>query len=646
MIKIRHLRPVGRSRCERPVLPPKRPGMKDTLHRYRTELHEARQRVFDQPRFQQGIERLAADTHKDRVTVATEASGYLGEMVSVQQVDLVGRMMRLFDTRSFEGRIRYDQGEVARVRALMDQFPTAILPSHRSYTDPVVLGAVLRQNDMRHPFSVGGANMAFWPIGSLGRRAGGIFVRRSFRDNPVYKFVLREYIGYLAEQRASFEWYIEGGRSRTGKLRPPRLGLLAYVADAVLQGRCEDFVLVPVSIVYDELIDVEEYSRYATGSSKPRETLGWFARYIGSQRHLYGAGTIYVGFGEPLSLREAVASATSESAADGDDSLDLQKVAFEVAVRINRVTPITPTAVVALAMLGSDRALTLEQLCAAPSILLDDIRRRGLPVTSNVPLDSDESIRSAVGSLMRHGVVTSYDEGTETVYAIETQQRVAASYYRNSIIHFFLTGAIAELAVLAAAEPEIEDRVAAVYDEALRLRDVLKFEFFFPGKDEFCTDLRDQLRGHDETWEKRVAAGPEEIEAFVRSVRPLVSPVILRSFLDAYHIVADTLAALGDERVEDDRALVTRCGALARQYLLQRRIQGADSASSLLFETGIALAGNRGLLDSTDAGLAERRQAFAAELHDVIRRVEVIQGWSLEHFLAVVRQRRGTERTA
>ena len=114
-------------------------------------------------------------------------------------------------------------------------------------------------------------------MGPMGRRAGLIFIRRSFRDDPIYKLALREYVGWLAEHRQNLEWYIEGGRTRTGKLRDPRLGLLAYLVDAVHDGRCDDFVLQPVSIVYDELLDVEEHARFGAGCEprRPSRSRGW-----------------------------------------------------------------------------------------------------------------------------------------------------------------------------------------------------------------------------------------------------------------------------------------------------------------------------------------------------------------------------------
>ena len=106
----------------------------------------------------------------------------------------------------------------------------------------------------------------------LMRRAGVIFIRRSTSDDPLYKYVLREYVGYVLEKRFNLSWSIEGTRSRTGKMLPPRLGLLSYAADVYLTGRVDDIALLPVSITFDQLHEITEYAEYARGAAKSWST--------------------------------------------------------------------------------------------------------------------------------------------------------------------------------------------------------------------------------------------------------------------------------------------------------------------------------------------------------------------------------------
>ena len=134
------------------------------------------------------------------------------------------------------------------------------------------------------------------------RRSGVIFIRRKL-DDPLYKYVLRQFVGYIVEKRFNLSWSIEGTRSRTGKMLPPKLGLLAYVADAYLDGRSDDILLQPVSISFDQLHETAEYAAYARGGEKTPEGLSWLYNFIKAQGER-NYGKIYVRFPEAVSMRE------------------------------------------------------------------------------------------------------------------------------------------------------------------------------------------------------------------------------------------------------------------------------------------------------------------------------------------------------
>src|SRR5262249_43135533 len=144
-------------------------------------------------------------------------------------------------SRAYE--LEVEPGSVERLRRLSERMPLAFLPSHRSYLDPLVLRSALHRQGFAPNHVLGRLNVAVWRIGPVARRSGVVFIRRSVRDDPVYRLVLREYIGYLVRKRFNLEWYIEGGRTRTGKLRPPRYGLLNYLVQAYRDGGIEDVML-------------------------------------------------------------------------------------------------------------------------------------------------------------------------------------------------------------------------------------------------------------------------------------------------------------------------------------------------------------------------------------------------------------------
>ncbi|MDX1650260.1 MAG: 1-acyl-sn-glycerol-3-phosphate acyltransferase, partial [Myxococcota bacterium] len=263
--------------------------------------------ILARPAFKGSLVRLARETGRSDARVLKEAERCLREIAATHSpfvIDLVVQLWKTLYSRGYGEVLHYDDSEIDRVRALSEQHPVVFLPTHKSNLDHGVLQSVLHENGLPPNHTAGGINMNFFPIGPLVRRAGVFFIRRSFKDDAVYKLVLQHYIDYLVEKRFPLEWYIEGGRSRSGKLLPPRFGMLAYVVDAYRRARSEDVVLLPVSICYDQISDVGDYAAEQRGVEKQRESFAWFLRVVRRLRRRYGR--IVVRFGEPLSLQKAL----------------------------------------------------------------------------------------------------------------------------------------------------------------------------------------------------------------------------------------------------------------------------------------------------------------------------------------------------
>jgi glycerol-3-phosphate O-acyltransferase len=595
--------------------------------------------ILGRPAFRGGLARLAARLARREHAVAREAARDLREIAATHSplvIDLTARLIHLLYTRGYSEALHYDRGQLADIYALGQRYPLVFLPTHKSNLDHLVLQYVLHADGHPPNHTAGGINMNFFPVGPLVRRSGVFFIRRSFKDDPIYKFVLQQYLDYLVEKRFSLEWYLEGGRSRSGKLLPPRFGLFANVVDAYRRGKSEDVYFIPVAIAYDQIQDVGEYVAEQRGAAKETESFRWFLGILRRLRHNYG--DIHIRFGEPLSLSRFIGPPSPGADPDPDErNLSVQKIAFEVAVRINRVTPITPTSLVALALLGhGDRALSVPEVVRALKNLVDYVRRRDLPTTEPLTLDTPEGAQHALDTLVQSGVVTAFTEGLDNVYAIGPDQHLTAAYYRNTIIHFFVTGAIAELALLRAAECEPEAATGAFWDDALRLRDLLKFEFFFADREAFRGEVQREVALHDADWEARLRGGSPAIHALVRRFRPFSAHRVLRPFLEAYRVVSDALERHDLAAPVDEPAFLSTCLALGKQYVLQRRIRRAESVSKVLFGTALRLAANRNLLDPNAPELAERRRAFAAEIRAVIRRIDAIDALALSRLAGLI----------
>jgi glycerol-3-phosphate O-acyltransferase len=572
------------------------------------------EQIGSSARFRSGAADLANQLGRPEASVLKEATDNLSTFVATQSRlmgDLLDTIFRRMHERAWT--VAVDVDTLERLRELNKTRALVFLPSHRTYMDPFVLARVLRENDFPPNHLLGGNNMAFWPIGAIGRRAGKVFIRRKFGDDPVYRFAMRSYLSHLVEKRFNLEWYIEGGRSRTGKLRAPMYGLLSYVADAVEQRPDADVMIVPTSIVYDQLPEVAAMAAESGGGTKKAESLGWLLKYARAQQT--PSGEARVRFGEPFSLRDALSEA-------GTGRARLEKVAFRIMDGINAATPVTATSLAGFALLGADRrAFTRREIETILTPLLGYIEKRGLP-GPDPTLCRGCGLDDTLDELRRAGVLSRYDGGRETVWSVTPGNHGVAAYYRNGAIHHLVNRAIVELALLAVAESPTQpaagpdELLTAARDEALRIRDLLKFEFFFPPKQRFIDQLRDELKllTHSPT---ELYGSPWPTSLLGANSGALVARRTLQPFFDAQLVVAEQLVALGCEWMDRDE-FVERCLGFGRQLSLQGKVQSPDSVSRELYTAALKLADNRGLIESDDeTGLPAQRAEFLAEVEQM-----------------------------
>jgi glycerol-3-phosphate O-acyltransferase len=523
--------------------------------------------------------------------------------------------------------IDYDDAQVERVRSLLASSPAVVLSSHKSYLDGGALTVGFHDHGLPPLTVFGGINLSFWPLGALWRRANMVFIRRG-GDDPVYRATLRQYLARLVAERRPLQWFIEGTRSRTGKLGPPRLGLLVYLVDAYRDGRIDDLAILPVSITYDQLQEVTEYAGEARGAAKTAESLGWLVRFVRAQRGRYGS--VYVRFGAPISLRSSLGPPDEARRASPEaDRLALQKLAFEVSCGINDSIPVTGTALVTLALLGArGRSLTLPQIRAAIPGYLDFARRRGLPVAPSAALDSDAAVLRVLDGLAAQGVAVAHASGQRPVYGVAPEQHLAAAYYRNSIVHHFLAAAVAELALVHAAEAPPVQRFEAFDAEALALRDLLKFDFFFRERNEYIEGVRNEVGRLAPDWRDRLDEGADGVRTLLGRAPTLCSDMLLRSFVEAYAVVGEVAETTAGSAATDDE-LLDHCMGVGRQHLLQGRLRSPEALSRHLFRSGLELVRNRGLTAASPDARA-RRVAFLGYTRDVLRRLSVVHRIAVE----------------
>jgi glycerol-3-phosphate O-acyltransferase len=571
--------------------------------------------LLNSDEFLSATAQLATQLERDVADVQAEAAVYVREMAAshVPPVVRAWHAMSAWMVRGFQ--VVIDDDDLAKLRVLDRDNALIFLISHRSYLDQFSFPPRLTQGGIAPTFGLAGANLNFFPLGTLARRNGFIPVRRSTGDIPVYRVALRAVVGQMVSSGRNLVWSIEGGRTRTGKLRPPRYGLLKYVTDAVESVQSEKTLAVPVSILFDQLPlhEVKLMVEESRGLPKRPENARWLFSYARGLRHRLGR--IYINFGSPVPLYERIVALRADGLTDRQV---VERVALDICHRLNQTTPVSATAAVCVAMLGADRALTLDEVCATVAPLARYLAARGWPVAGGADLTDRATVSQTLHDLVGSGVLTCYSEGPTTVWGIGDDQHLIVSVYRNSAIHVLVMRAIAEMALLAIVQtPGATKRTG--WEKALALRELLKFDFFFAGRDEFADELWGEFaimtgRSHD-------PSAPVDIEEAARSLDEsdlLVAHLVLRPFVDAYRVVADELVNLGPSSRVDEQELLTRCLRLGKQWSLQHRIT-EESVSGEMFSTALKMARHRGLLDpeGTAKDIADRRTSLVTELDDL-----------------------------
>ena len=587
--------------------------------------------VFANRGFRETLEEYAAEHGADMAQVVGRAEKYLHEMAARQTpftLDVVMALYRAAARSNHDPDIDIDDEQLQHISNLLQTRPVVFLTSHKSMLDTIALSIVLFEANLPLPLTFGGINLNTPGLGALARRAGIIFLRRSFQDNVIYKATFRRYIDYLIDKRFSLLWALEGTRSRTGKLLPPRFGLFNYVVDSILRTRLHEVAFVPVSVAYDQITEVEDYATEQRGHKKKPEGATWMVRFLRPSTH---HGKIFLRFGKELTVTDLVPEPQlpSDPASPQKQAL-VQNLALQVAYRMNAATPITATAIVTLILLAAgNRALSLTEIQYLARSGLALTRRRGLEVVGQTEFRKAESVIAVLAQLKATGIVSYFDEGLERLYGITEDQHLKAAYYRNTAIHYFVLDALVETSLLQAAQVPPAEREAALFTAARDLREVFLFEFYFPRRADFDDAIRAVLADRCPNWQDALDDGVDGVRTMLAQSRPLLGHAVLRSFADAYRVVARALVDLGDDAVTDRSAFIANCLKLGRHMRLQGRLFSEEAISKSLYESAVKMAAHRDLLRG-GADAKQQRDALFAELREVRQALDVILDITLD----------------
>ncbi|HET9956955.1 MAG TPA: 1-acyl-sn-glycerol-3-phosphate acyltransferase [Polyangiaceae bacterium] len=576
--------------------------------------------IVQSPRLRSVIDDLV-DEHTDRYTLQTRALGMLEELqarpdrTTVKVLELV--FDRLFQ-RIYAG-VEYDAADIERLREAAKRGTLVLLPSHKSHIDYLILSYIFNMENLPLPIIAAGDNLNFFPAGGILRRGGGFFIRRSFRGDRLYAAVVDAYVRRLIRDGYPIELFLEGGRSRTGKLVPPKFGLLSMIVDAALAVPSTPSYFVPVSIGYERVIEGEAYERELKGGEKAKEDAAGLLKSGNLLRHRYGRINMQVG--QILSLSEI----TSELSVDTSQLSPVKRrnlvtrIGNRVMDEINRVTAVTPGALTALVLLSHDqRGLSHTELVGRSRRLLEVLRQLGARTSPALVTPAGnlrtESLREAAQLFVDGDLVELHHPDREpeggrakashdAFYVVPHAKRLLLDTTKNIIVHFFVERALVALALLslaqAAGDPTATEGIARedVRERVRELSRLFKHEFRFradaPFEQIFEETLQQMTEMHELATEgDRLRAGPGRDGCGGYDVL-LGYAAMLKNFLEGYRIAARSLRELL-ERSQADKEMLKKALSLGQHLFLEGDLSRSEAVSRPILSCAYAAFADQG----------------------------------------------------
>ena len=433
-------------------------------------------RIRQGPAMQKLIRRVSQRERKGVGAVERRVDRMLDHIAADFSFNWIIGARILFDfvlNRIYAG-VEFRSEDAERIRRAGRRGTLVFVPCHRSHLDYILISWCVFYQQLQPPHVAAGANLSFWPLGPVLRRWGAFFLRRNFRGDDLYRTAFSSYVRELVREGYPQEFFIEGTRSRTGVLLPPRVGLLSMYLDAAAEGVAPDVMFVPISLSYEKVVEETEYHKELTGGEKRREDIRGLAATTRVLARRYGR--VYVRVGEPLSAVQMLDEADEPLAEmeRGERKQFLKRAGESILWEIHRVTPVTPSAVAAVVLLGHDRrGMLVREFGLRCRFLLRFLADRGAVFSNSLSAEPDHALDEALRRLADNKLVQVFEEGgDDDIIAIVPERRLTMDYYKNNIVNH-----LAQTAIVATGAGPSGRSLAEVVGRYGQLRELLRIDF-------------------------------------------------------------------------------------------------------------------------------------------------------------------------
>ncbi len=446
---------------------------------------EIKESILTHERLREFLDHYSRSRNIPIQKIHKEADEYLEEIAanySATMIRVLEKVIRWMIRIMFDG-ITINEEVLNKIKFKSLKGPLILIPCHKSHIDYLILSYILYQNNMQCPHIAAGKNLSFWPLGPIFRRAGAFFIRRTFRGAVLYSKIFAEYVYKMLEEGFCIEFFIEGTRSRTGKLITPKLGFLSILLNAYKDGACDDLIFVPVYVGYDRVLEESAYLNELEGGQKKSEDLSQLIKARKFLKKRYGK--IYVRFNEPISLNALLTEEhfRFNGMTQKDQNAFCRHLSHRIVNAIDQNTVVTPHALVASAILNlTSSRFSFESLMNQVKMYLNYLGYQNATLSDTLLLDYRHAVESALEDYEQRKVIEKIptEKNTlpdETQYLINENKRPGLEYYKNSCIIYFIPLAYTALAILK--KDSFQFRTSDIYEDYTFIQNLFKNEFFY-----------------------------------------------------------------------------------------------------------------------------------------------------------------------
>lgn len=570
-------------------------------------------KIIQSPAIKAAIEEEAKTKKISIEKARQEAEKIVNEIaadVSHESLRIADRVLSWLWNKLYQG-INVQNGDRVRKLAL-EGHEIVYVPCHRSHMDYLLLSYLLYHQGLVPPHIAAGINLNFFPAGPIFRSWGAFFIRRTFKGNRLYSTIFREYLAELFYRGYSVEYFIEGGRSRTGRLLEPKTGMMSMTLQALQRGLTRPISIVPVYIGYEHVLEVDTYAKELRGAEKEKENAGLVLRVIKKLKNL---GQCYVNFAEPIQVNNYLNQHFPEwKESQAEDSRPkwlneaVDSVAHQVMININKAAAINAKNLIGSVLLASrQRALAREQLIEQVDSYLQLFKNVSYSDDVIVPNDSAEEMLNHVLTLPRSGVISEKDSFGEMI-RLDRESAVLMTYYRNNIQHLFVLPSLVASIILH-HESVSKDLIIKTVN---RIYPFLKAELFLHFEE---NDVRNQVEAIlTEFSAQRIVKYESDVLQINRvRVRALqLHAAGVREILQRYYI---SLSILLEHPEISRAALEKESRSIAQRLSILHGINAPEFFDKALFSTFSASLKAQGYFDSEGNCILEK----AKEAEEILR---------------------------